>query len=168
MYIPNKFKSVLVKGKGRTLLANQNFKKGEVVLKLKGIIKKCSEATPDAVQIGDDKFIDSKHRYVEDHINHSCSPTLMIDFASMDFIALGRIKKGEELTYNYNSSEYDLVKDNLDFNCKCNSKNCIGKIKGFRYLSLKEKNKIKKYLSPFLKKVFNQQQKQKKFSKVYK
>lgn len=153
MYIPRHLKSIKTKSKSRSLFANRNFKKGEIILKLKGVILKRPEADPDAVQIDEDAFIASKYRYVEDLINHSCNPSLKIDFNKMAFVALRDIKKGEELTYNYLTTEYDLVIDNLDFDCKCGFKNCFGKIKGFKYLSYKEKLRLKPFLSPFLKKV---------------
>jgi len=121
-------------------------------LPLKGIIRKCAESTPDAVQIDDDKFVDSDHRYAEDHINHSCDPSIKIDFYSMNFVALRNIKKGEEIAYNYLTAEYDLVRDNLDFDCMCSSKNCYGRIKGFKFLTKIQKLKLKTLLSPFLKK----------------
>lgn len=152
MRIPRHVKSVIIKGKGRSLTANKNFTMGEIILPLKGIVRKGSESTPDAVQIDDDGFIDSDHRYVEDHINHSCNPSAKIDFGSMNFVALKDIGKGEEITYNYLTTEYDLVMDNLDFDCRCNSKNCLGKIMGFRFLTKNQKLKLKPLLSPFLKK----------------
>jgi len=152
MFIPKHLKSIKLKNKGRSLIANRYFKKGEIVLPLKGIIRKCSESTPDAVQIDDDKFIDSDYRYVEDHINHSCDPSVKIDFNSMNFVALKDIKKGEEISYNYLTTEYDLVRDGLDFDCNCASKNCLKKIKGFKFLTKTQKLKLKPLLSPFLRK----------------
>ena len=152
MYIPRKFKFIKSKKKGRTLIANRDFKEGEVIVKLKGIINRCSKAAPESVQIDENKFIDSKYYYVEDYINHSCNPNTKIDFDNLVFIALRDIKKGEEVTYNYLTTEYDLVKDNLQFDCKCGSKNCLGKIKGFKFLNKKQKLKLKPFLSPFLKK----------------
>jgi len=150
MFIPKHLKSIKLKAKGRTLRANRDFKKGEIILPLKGITRKCSESTPDAVQIDDDKFIDSDHRYVEDHINHSCDPSVKIDFNTMNFVALRDIKKCEEITYNYLTTEYDLVRDGLDFDCKCDSKNCLKRIKGFKFLTKTQKLKLKPLLSPFL------------------
>ena len=150
MRIPKHIKSVIVEGKGRSLIANKNFAVGDIILPLKGIIRKCSESTPDAVQIGYDGSIDSDHRFAEDHINHSCSPSTKIDFGSMNFVALMDIKKGQEITYNYLTTEYDLAGDALDFECMCNSKNCLGKIRGFRFLTKNQKLKLKALLSPFL------------------
>jgi len=152
MHIPRHVKSVVIRGKGRALIANRGFKKGEIILPLKGIIRKCSESTPDAVQLGRDRFIDSDHRYAEDHINHGCCPTMKIDFDRMSFVAINDIKKGEELTYSYLSTEHDLVKDGLDFDCGCGSKNCLKKIRGFKFLNKRQKLELEPLLSPFLKK----------------
>ena len=152
MHIPKHVRSVVIKGKGRALIANRDFKKGEVILPLKGIIRKCSESTPDALQLGRNKFIDSDHRYAEDHINHGCDPSIRIDFDLMKFVALRDVEKGEEITYNYLTTEYDLVRDNLDFDCKCGSKHCLKRIKGFKFLNKRQKLKLKPLLSSFLKK----------------
>jgi hypothetical protein len=37
------------------------------------------------------------------------------------------------------------------FDCQCGAKNCFGNIKGFKYLTLAQKNEIAFLLSPFLK-----------------
>jgi len=66
---------------------------------------------------------------------------------------LRNIKKVEELTYNYNTTEFDIIKK---FKCECNSKNCFHKIEGFKYLTLEQKKKLKPFLSPFLKKKFEE------------
>jgi SET domain-containing protein len=150
MYIPEHVKSIITKEKGYALIANKDINENEIVLPLKGVIKKRSESTPDAVQIDDDKFIDSDGRCAEDHINHSCEPSTRIDFHSMNFVALKNIKKEEEITYNYLTTEYDLVKENLDFDCKCGSKNCLGEIKGFKFLNELQRLELKPLLSPFL------------------
>ena len=150
MFIPNHLKFIITPNKGRTLIANKNIKRGEVVLKLKGFITKLSEASNEAVQIDEDKFIDSKYYYVEDYINHSCGPNTKIDFDYMAFIALMDIKKGKEITYHYLTTEWDLIKQGCNFDCKCGSKECFGKIKGFKFVTKDQRNKLKPLLSPFL------------------
>lgn len=153
MYIPKHLKFIRVKDKGRTLLANKDIKKGKIVLPLRfDSTKKCLEASDESVQIDDDKFIDSTYYYTSDYVNHSCNPNTKIDFENLNFVALKNIKKGEEITYNYLATEYDMVRDNLDFDCKCGSKKCFGRIKGFKFLTKTQKLKIKPLLSPFLKK----------------
>lgn len=153
MYIPKHLKFVRLRDKGRTIIANCKIKKGEVVLPFKfDSVKKNSEASPEAVQIDDDKFLDSEYYYVSDYVNHGCKPNTKIDFRSMNFIALQNIKKGEEINYNYLTTEYDLVESDCDFKCKCGSKKCFGRIKGFKFLNKAQKLELKPLLSPFLQK----------------
>jgi hypothetical protein len=66
---------------------------------------------------------------------------------------LKEIHKVEELTFDYNTSEYDLIDQDCSFTCLCGSQDCIGKIKGFKYLPVGHKKKIESFLSPFLKKM---------------
>lgn len=60
------------------------------------------------------------------YINHSCEPNSeLVDIdGEIWFVALKDIRKGEEITTNY---EYDLEVAE-DFPCKCGSKNCVGYI----------------------------------------
>ncbi|MBI2655422.1 SET domain-containing protein [Candidatus Woesearchaeota archaeon] len=151
MYIPKHLRFTRLKGKGRALFANKNLRKGSLVVKFGfDSVKSCRDASPESVQIGENKFLDSTHYYASDYINHSCNPSTKIDFAEMCFVAVRDIKKGQEITYNYLTTEYDMAKDNLDFECMCNSKSCVGRINGFRYLSKSQRLKIKNQLSPFL------------------
>jgi len=50
-----------------------------------------------------------------------------------------------------NTSEYDLVDQGCPLKCLCGSQNCIGDVKGFKYLPVGHKKKIEAFLSPFLK-----------------
>ena len=62
------------------------------------------------------------------YINHSCDPNCEVDIENgkIWISSLRRIKKGEELSYDYG---YSFDKDDYkDHPCKCNSKNCIGYI----------------------------------------
>jgi hypothetical protein len=86
---------------------------------------------------------------VENFLNHSCEPNGYIDFQNLSFRALRQIKKGEEVTFNYLTTEWDLANK---FDCKCGSKKCYGKIKGFRYLTRKQQKELEPLLSPFLRK----------------
>jgi len=148
--------------KGISLFANKNIKRDRIILPLRGKIKTDLLSSHEAVQIGDNKFIDTTYKHVpEDFIDHSCNPNAKIDFKTMNFVAIRDIKKGEEIIYNYLTTEYDLVKWKLDFKCKCGSKNCFKYIRGFKYLSLKEKLKLKDLLSPFLRKKLEEELKNK-------
>ena len=60
-------------------------------------------------------------------INHSCNPNCEVEGEGLKLwiSSLRKIKKGEELTYDYGFS-YDA--DYKQFPCKCQSMNCVGYI----------------------------------------
>lgn len=76
-------------------------------------------------------------------INHSCNPNAKYKQIGlkMFIVAKKKIKKGEEITYDYG---YDL-EDYKNNKCKCGEKNCIGYIIGKNYL--KELKKLNKKFS---------------------
>ncbi len=60
------------------------------------------------------------------YINHSCDPNCEVDIIDNKIwiSSIKKIKKGDELTYDYGYSfDKDDFKDHI---CKCGSKNCIG------------------------------------------
>tara|TARA_Y100000591_G_C21832033_1_gene700241 strand:- start:1158 stop:1646 length:489 start_codon:yes stop_codon:yes gene_type:complete len=60
------------------------------------------------------------------YINHSCAPNCEVDIIENEIWiqSIKKIKKGEELSYDYGYSfDKDDYKDHI---CKCGSKNCIG------------------------------------------
>ena len=148
--VPKKFKIVYVPLKCLSLFANRAFDKGGTVAKLNGEITRSSVASPEAVQLDEKHFIDTKYYVISDFINHSCNPNTKIDFVKNAFVAIRKIGKNEEITYNYLTTEFDMRNLKTDFKCSCNSKECFKNIKGFRYLTLKQKIKIKSLLSPFI------------------
>lgn len=121
------------------------------MIPLSGILVNESAATPEAVQIDSRTFIDGTDYVPEDFINHSCRPNLHCDVVKRQFIAIKNIRKNENLTFNYLTTEYDMKKLHTDFTCLCGSQKCFGAIRGFKYLTLKQKKKLEPYLSPFLK-----------------
>ena len=153
--IPKSLKVVYVWGKELSLFANKKFKKGDKIIYLKGKLVNAANSTPEAVQMSDNKFIDTKYLVPEDFINHSCSPNTKLDTEKRWFIAINDISKNEEINFNYLTTEWDMKKWGTDFKCVCGSKNCFGHIRGFKYLSRTEKLKLKPLLSPLLlKKIF--------------
>ncbi len=85
------------------------------------------------------------------YINHSCEPNCEVEIANEKIWikSIKKIRKGEELTYDYG---YEFDKDDYkDHECKCGSKDCIGFIissdEWFKYL-----NHIKKLVSKKTKK----------------
>ena len=60
------------------------------------------------------------------YINHSCDPNCEVDIIKNEIwiSSIKKIKKGEELSYDYG---YSFDKDDFrDHVCKCGSRNCVG------------------------------------------
>lgn len=68
------------------------------------------------------------------YTNHSCSPNIFFDTNAFKVIALQMINAGDELTYFYPSTEWEMAQP---FQCVCGSDNCLGNIGGASYLSKK-------------------------------
>ena len=148
--VPKSLKIVYVHGKGLGVFTNKNFRKGETVIHFRADVVPRSKASAEAVTV-DDKFsIDTKWLVPEAFINHSCSANTKIDVIRFRYIAIKNIRKDQEITYNYLTTEYDMKKNGDGFKCECGSRNCLGHIKGFKYLTHLQKLKLKPYLTPFL------------------
>ena len=93
-----------------------------------------SEPTYLTVQVGIDKHILLQPEFLQ-YINHSCNPNVFFDTYQMKVIALKHIQPGEEFTFFYPSTEWDMVQP---FICHCGSINCLKEIKGAAYLAKKE------------------------------
>ena len=154
---PKSLKFVYVWGKGLGLFSDKNFKKSDVVVRFEAVIADASHASPEAVRIDENKFLDTKWLVPEAFINHSCSPNTTIDIEKYRYIAIKNIRRDEEITFNYLTTDYDMEKSGEDFKCECGSRNCYGQIKGFKYLTHTQKLKLKLYLTPYILKKFQRE-----------
>ncbi|KAJ4349648.1 uncharacterized protein N0V89_008265 [Didymosphaeria variabile] len=70
------------------------------------------------------------------YINHSCRPTLVFDMLKWEVRVnpemKGGLTAGEELTFFYPSTEYDMAQP---FECRCQEKECRGTISGAKDMS---------------------------------
>lgn len=66
------------------------------------------------------------------YLNHSCQPNGYIDTAGLTFVALRKISKGEECTFNYLTTEVEMA---APFTCRCGAVRCFGLIQGSAHLS---------------------------------
>lgn len=66
------------------------------------------------------------------YINHSCDPNVFFDTYAMQVVALRPIQKGDELTFFYPSTEWDMAQP---FTCFCGSHRCLGQIRGAAHIS---------------------------------
>lgn len=145
MYISNKLE-VRKTEKGKSLFARLNLEKDEILIRFEGeIIDKPTKTT---LQIEENRHLEGPGE-LDDFLNHSCEPNGYINFKDLTFRALHNIKKEEEITFNYLTTEWDMANK---FECYCGAEKCFRQIKGFKYLTLEQKKSLEHLLSPFLKK----------------
>ena len=144
--------------KGKSLVAQKPIKEDSVLIKFEGTI--INQPTKFSLQIDEGKHLDGPGN-IDDYLNHSCAPNAHIDFSNISLKALRHIKKGEEITFNYLTTEWDMASK---FECQCKNKNCLHHIYGFKYLTLQQKQKLKPLLSPFLRNKLTEELKNKKLS----
>jgi len=111
-----------------SLFSKFSFRQGEIICPLPctSISNKPSQHT---VQAGRYKHIEVG---VIASLNHSCNPNLVLDTTRMLVIAAREISPGDELTFFYPSTEWEMA---VPFICACGSTNCIHVVAGARYLS---------------------------------
>jgi len=120
---------VRTQNKYRSLITRRPFKKGEIICPIP------SEAVYDrptqfTVQVGRDRHVEVKELA---SMNHSCDPSTILDTTRMLVIARRDIAAGEELTFFYPSTEWEM---SAPFICLCGAANCIHVVAGARFLPL--------------------------------
>ena len=135
----------------KSLHAMKPFKPGDVISRFPaGSFS--SHATYLTVQVGVNRHITLQPEFLQ-YINHSCEPNVLFDTTSMRVICLKELNVGDELTFFYPSTEWDMVQP---FVCNCGSKDCLQLINGASHLSLKT---IKKYrITDFIQQQYKQKQ----------
>jgi hypothetical protein len=68
-------------------------------------------------------------------MNHACVPNCEIDVVTMSLRALRDLREGEEMTFFYPSTEWEMASP---FHCHCGSAHCLGVIQGARWLEEKD------------------------------
>lgn len=110
--------------------ASRPYRPGEMVAEFSaGDI--LSEPTYLTVQIGSDKHIMLQPEHLQ-YINHSCDPNVFFDTYTMQVVALKDIAEGDEMTFFYPSTEWDMSQP---FTCHCGTANCLGEIRGAAHIS---------------------------------
>jgi hypothetical protein len=79
------------------------------------------------------------------YTNHHCEPTAIL--RGLSFQATRDIEEGEEITFNYNHSEWDMA---TPFQCNCNSPHCFQTIAGLKNVTPDQLEKLKEHAAPFL------------------
>ena len=96
------------------------------------------------IQIEEKKHIHLSPEFLQ-YVNHSCSPNVLFNTSTMNFECVSDILQGDQLTFFYPATEWDMSQP---FECNCGSTNCLGLIKGASATPL---SGLKKYtLSAFI------------------
>lgn len=104
-----------------------------------------SYATYLTVQTGVDTHITLEPGFLQ-YINHSCAPNAFFDTTAMELVCLQPLQLGQELTFFYPSTEWDMSQP---FVCNCKSNDCLQLINGASHLDQSTLNKYR--LTDFIK-----------------
>ena len=121
----------------RSLHSMKNFRANENVV---GFISRRTLTEPNylTVQVSENVHIELHPECLE-CMNNSCDPNCFFDTTTMQLVTLKALKPGEEMTFFYPSAEWDM---DSPFQCNCGSADCVGEIKGAKYLPA---SALKKY-----------------------
>jgi len=125
--------------------ATTDIAKDEVIIDLKVLLERARRGAVDTLQLGEDFFYRSSAGPL--CMNHHCSPNGYICFEDLTYRALRDIPTGDELTFNYCTTEYEMAQP---FDCICGSANCVGRVAGFKFLREEQAEKLYSLLSPFI------------------
>ena len=141
---------------GKGMFTKCDIKKGEILVRWGGTFVNERELTNFnkdrflIFQVDKNCWIVEPKYFPEDdsyYMNHSCDPnTWMND--GVTFVAMGDIKKDEEITIDYAMFESESYISK--WGCHCKSKNCRKIITGKDYLISKLKSKYKNHFSPVI------------------
>jgi hypothetical protein len=96
-----------------------------------------------SVQVGENQHVDKEanpsnemglDRFFWRFFNHSCDPNTVIRERTV--FARRDIKPEEEITFNYNTTEWEMAEP---FICHCGSVNCLQEIRGFKHLTVSQR-----------------------------
>lgn len=114
----------------KSLHATVSIRPGDVICNFKAGITQ-SYATYLTVQTGVDKHITLMPEFLQ-YINHSCEPNVFFDTTTMQLICLQALEPGDELTFFYPSTEWEMSQP---FVCNCGHAACLQLINGASHLS---------------------------------
>src|SRR5215208_1912229 len=121
--------AIKTENKFRSLITKQAYKRGEMICEIP-TEKVVNEANRYTVQIGRDRHTEVGKLSA---LNHSCDPNVILDTENLQMIARRDIEVGEELSFFYPATEWEM---DAPFICLCGASNCIHVVAGARFLPL--------------------------------
>ncbi len=143
---------VLVEEQQRRLVAVRDVRAGEIIFSLVG--RETRVATRYSIQVGPEMHLDSDDLATDDervrerywmYLNHSCEPSAWVK--GLSIIALHDIAAGEGVTFDYNTTEWDMASP---FSCGCGTASCVGTVQGYKHLSPPARDRLQGYLAEYL------------------
>ncbi len=122
----------------KSLNASVHFSPGDVLSEFSAGITQ-SYATYLTVQTGADKHITLVPEFLQ-YINHSCAPTAFFNTTTMELICLKALQPGDEITFFYPSTEWEMAQP---FDCNCGKPECLHLINGASHLTIETLSKYK-------------------------
>ncbi len=148
----NPLVGVLVDQSERRLVTTKPIEAGTVLFRIAGFVTRTP--TKYSVQIGRNLHVDQNgtvdetdcvRRFYWRYMNHACEPTTRID--DRQVIALRDIASLEAVTFDYNTTEYDMAEP---FQCNCGIQSCVGTVRGARFLTPAERTRLGHCLAAYL------------------
>ncbi|MEW1676864.1 SET domain-containing protein-lysine N-methyltransferase [Streptomyces noursei] len=113
---------------GSGLVAGAVIEEGAEIMTLSDCVP--AEATKYTIQVERGKHvIGTDIRF----LNHSCDPSTYVDAAAGNVVATRRLVPGDELTFFYPSTEWEMASP---FTCACAAPGCVGKVTGAAFLAV--------------------------------
>jgi len=142
--------TIKTENKFRSLVTKRAYAKGELICEIptEKVVNKANRYT---VQIDKDKHTDVGKLAA---LNHSCAPNVILDTENLLMYACRDIEKGEELSFFYPSTEWEM---DAPFICLCGSSNCIHVVAGARFLPLStlERHYLNKHIREMMIELLN-------------
>jgi hypothetical protein len=129
----------------KSVFAKERILRDGVVFYLKGTLS--TRPTRNTIEIGSDQHLscpaimktDDDLDYCWQYLNHSCEPNGYLKPADLSFRALRDIEPGEEINFNYLTTESEMA---LPFTCHCGSPKCFGLIRGHNFLTPEQAERL--------------------------
>ena len=136
----------------RRLVAARDFIAGDSMLYIHGPVTRTPNKYSVQVDVGlhvdvppDEALNAHPERYAWRFLNHSCAPNGWI--RGRELIALAPVRAGEELTFDYNTTEYAMA---CPFDCWCAARPERHRVQGYKYLDAAGRAALDTYLAPHL------------------
>ena len=141
---PNSGLLVAPKTYGVGVFAAQSFGTGERLAVFDAEF--VAEATKYTIQVDEGRHLVTEGN-LGAFLNHSCEPNSLFVAEKLEIVALKPLEVGDEVTFNYLTSEWDMASP---FQCQCGFQSCHGYIRGFRHLSSDQKMRLSRLALPYL------------------